>query len=390
MDKNRLIQLFDHYINASATEEETLELFAYINKPENAQQVTELLETAFRNESGNIALPSDRQKMILDKILEKERPSAGGSRVLRLRWIKMAAAVLIFLTASLLFINRHANKKPAFANRQRGFNNIHPGGNKATLTLGNGEQISLNDQKNGTISRQGGSEVIKLANGQLAYNAKSNSTTNVVYNTMSTPRGGKYDLILADGTKVWLNAASSITYPTAFNESNRTVSITGEAYFEVAHDKSKPFRVTVQGQTVEVLGTHFNINAYTDEDAVRTTLLEGKVKITKGPEAAILAPGQQSIIRAKQVAITVENADTDDAVAWKNGLTSFKNANIREIMRQVSRWYSVDVGYKGEVSDQRTFTGEIPRNAELSDVLKVLELSKVHFEFSGNKLTVSP
>jgi len=270
-------------------------------------------------------------------------------------------------------------------------NDFLPGKNTAILTLADGSTIVLDSAKNGALTSQGNTKVIKLNNGQLAYSS-SGATNEVLYNTMSTPRGGQYKLVLSDGSKVWLNAASSIHYPTSFPGNERKVEITGEAYFEVAHDAKKPFKVSVNNMEVQVLGTHFNVNAYRDERTINTTLLEGSVKVTKGSSMSILKPGQQAIIQqaGDDKKITVENnIDVEAVIAWKNGYFSFTNADMTAVMRQISRWYDVDIVYEGKIPD-RKFGGEISRNLNASQALKILQASKVHFRIEGKKIIVLP
>ena len=241
-------------------------------------------------------------------------------------------------------------------------------------------------------SRQGNTQVIKRSNGQLAYQVSGSNkspagtTTPVEYNTMTTPRGGQYQLQLPDGTKVWLNAASSITYPTLFAGGERRVEVRGEAYFEVVKDPKMPFRVSLpeqaskQGaQEIEVLGTHFNVNGYRDEPALTITLLEGAVKI----DASVLKPGE-AYSNGK-----VKKVNTEEAVAWKNGYFQFEQADIRTVLRQLARWYDVEVRYEGKIPE-RKFGGDIQRDSNLSDVLKGLELSQVHFRLEGRILTIIP
>jgi ferric-dicitrate binding protein FerR (iron transport regulator) len=265
-----------------------------------------------------------------------------------------------------------------------------PGGNKATLTLGNGSQIVLDSARNGLLVQQGNTKIIKSANGHIAYNKTLTGTSTPIYNTMTTPRGGKYDLQLSDGTRVWLNASSSITYPIVFSGTERRVTITGEAYFEVAKNKDMPFKINVNGQEeVQVLGTHFNIMAYNDEPMIKTTLLEGSVKIVRNKTTGMLKPGQQAQLTTDGKLSVTDDADINAVMAWKNGQTLFVNEDIKTIMRRVSRWYDVDVDYQGDIP-ARLFTGGISRESNLSVLLKVLELNKIHFKAAGKKLIVTP
>jgi ferric-dicitrate binding protein FerR (iron transport regulator) len=256
---------------------------------------------------------------------------------------------------------------------------IAPGSNKAVLVLNNGSKINLNSQVNGTIAKQGNAKIVKTTNGQLAYAPDNSDASAVVYNTLSTPRGGKYDLVLADGTKVWLNSASSITYPTAFKGNDRTVSITGEVYFEIVHKAKQPFRVNFKGHTIEDIGTEFNINTYDDEPVIKTTLVAGSIKLSRDSKSVTLRPGQQSITSLSNTDIEVKDADINEVTAWKNGLFKFKKAKIEDVMRQLSRWYNVDVAYPYGVP-KTVFSGEMIKDANASQILDMLAYFKVNYE----------
>jgi len=310
-----------------------------------------------------------------------------GQKVRRLKvWYRVAAAVLIFVSLGIYL------KYNTDAQQQKIIKRIavmtNPGGNKAILVLSNGKQIVLTGANNGQLAIQGNVAVNKTTEGKIVYQSgKDQLKEGNDYNTMMTPAGGTYNLTLSDGTKVTLDAASSIRYPVAFNGTERRVEITGQAYFEVAHNKAKPFRVAANGQTVEVLGTHFNVNAYTNEGVTRTTLLEGSVKITKGPHTAMLIPGQQSTILSNSADIAVHRADIETAVAWKEGLFSFKRADLQTVMRQFARWYNVDVVYDGEVP-KVAITGKVRRNANASQVLEILVKLGIKFRLDGNKIVI--
>lgn len=248
---------------------------------------------------------------------------------------------------------------------------------------------------NGTIALQGNTQVDKIRNGQLVYQATGssdkwqNATANqVTYNTVSTPKAGEYEITLPDGTKIWLNSVSSITFPTAFTGNERRVSITGEVYFEVAKNKNKPFIVETRGQNVTVLGTHFNINAYDDENTIKTTLLEGSIKLSAHSNSKILTPGQQAEVTNNRITI-INNSDTEAAVAWKNGYFVFDNTDLPTLMRQLSRWYDVNTVYNGNAGNHE-FVGQIKRSVKLSSVLKILEASGVHFKIEGENLYIQP
>ena len=328
-------------------------------------------------------------KAIHDKISAESKPVR--RRVIPLRKIAVAATVMgLLLLSTFLLYNRNTSKETANAevDKRRFKNDVLPGGDKATLTLADGSTVVLDDARNGTLAQQGSSKVIKV-DGKLMYDPANNNSKEIVYNTISTPNGGQYQLELPDGSLVWLNATSSIHFPTSFMGKERRVEVTGEAYFEVAKNRDMPFIVTVNGSEVQVLGTHFNVNAYSDEDNVKTTLLEGSVKFVSGTNINMLRPGQQSQLASNGLIKVVSNVDVDEVVAWKNGMFDFDNAGIETVMRQLSRWYDVEIEYKGKTDDQ--FIAEMRRNIKLSDALKALELTgKVKFEIQGKKIIVLP
>ena len=312
-------------------------------------------------------------------------------RVIPLRKLAIAASAIGVLLVSVFLLSDKIGKKEIVKseiNPQRFTNDVLPGGDKATLTLANGSTIVLDDAQNGTLAQQGNSKIIKL-DGKLSYDPTSKNSREVVYNTISTPKGGQYQLELPDGSQVWLNATSSIHFPTSFIGTERRIEITGEAYFEIARDPNMPFIVTVNNAEVQVLGTHFNINAYNDEDNVKTTLLEGSVRFVIDGNINILRPGQQAQLTKEGMTKVVSNVDVDEVVAWKNGMFDFENAGIETVMRQLCRWYDVEVEYKGKADD--LFIAEMRRNIKLSDALKALELTgKVKFDIQGKKIIVMP
>ena len=322
---------------------------------------------------------------------KKEDTSVPGKPLLRLltynkNWFRYAAAAIfviaIGITAIVVSSDRQSQKSDLSKNATQV--DALPGKNGAILTLANGEKLVLDSLGNGVVTTQGKTTVL-IRNGQLVYDA-STKESEILYNTMTTPKGRQYQLVLPDGSKVWLNAASSITYPVAFVGSDRSVTITGEAYFEVARNAAKPFHVNVNGMDVQVLGTHFNINSYEDEPAVATTLLEGSVKVNN---AIVLSPGQQSQLGKNGRLKVIDEVDTDEVISWKNGIFSYSNADISMVMRQVERWYDIDVVYEGKKTTD-LFTGSFPRTASLQQVLKMLQLSRVRFKLEGKILTVLP
>ncbi len=375
MEQHSFFELIDKYLVGKATREEQNLLEEYYKRldknnqstltPEQEQALQQIMLQNIRSEIHNI--PS---------ITPIKRVSY---------FTRYAAAAVILIAFSIGTYMYLRSAKPEIT-AATGKIDIAPGGNKAVLTLGNGRQITLEGAKNGNLAQQGATTVHKTDNSLVAYQAgtSDNDATVNEFNTITTPRGGQYQVILPDGTHVWLNAASSIRFPVTFAGKVRNVETTGEVYFEVAKDAHKPFNVTSAGQTVTVLGTHFNVMAYPEESSIVTTLLEGSVKITRNNVSKILKPGEQALVNQD---IKITPADVDDAVAWKNGITSFNDADIKSIMRKVSRWYDVDVKYQGQVSD-RLFTGSISRKSNLSVLLKILALNHIQFSVEGKQLIV--
>lgn len=326
-------------------------------------------------------------------IQDTAQPDVNSAPVRRLylsrHWGWVAAAVLILLAGGAYLFNQqtHTASTPALPVVQRK-EDIMPGKNGAQLTLSDGKTIVLDSLANGVIAIQGNTDV-QLQNGRLAYNKNDQaSVRNVVtYNTLRTPRGSQYQVVLPDGTKVWLNAASSIRFPTQFTGAVRETEIAGEAYLEVAKNAAMPFRVKVNKSTIEVLGTHFNINAYSDEPVIRTTLLEGSVKVAKEAVSVILKPGEQAIIKTNQPLSIDHSPDLDQVMAWKNGRFYFNDADIQTVMRQVSRWYDVEVAYEGKIPDEH-FNGKPARDVPLSQMLTILQYTGVKYSIQGKKIII--
>ncbi|KAF2508309.1 FecR family protein [Flavobacterium foetidum] len=326
--------------------------------------------------------------------LKSKLPIKQEAKTVRL-WprVAVAASVAILLGTGFFYFTESEEKAVQVVERTK---EIAPGGNRGILTLSNGKQIVLDDVSvQDTIAAEGEKQEVTItmnADGTISYvvnpNAAGNSDENS-FNTLSTPTGGQYNIVLADGTKVYLNAVSSLKYPTQFNGDKRVVELEGEAYFEVAKNKNKPFIVKSDNQSIEVLGTHFNVHSYANESVVKTTLLEGSVAVTSKNQKAILKPGQQSDVSESFSKIKVREVDTEEAVAWKNGRFKFDNADLKNVMRQLERWYGIKVEYRGDVSDVR-FSGGTFRNKNLSEVLKVLEFSNIKFKVEGKTVIVYP
>ncbi|MEO6134851.1 MAG: FecR domain-containing protein [Ginsengibacter sp.] len=400
-EKNVYVKsLFQKYLNNSCTAEEVRMLLQHFNLAENETLLRSLIrqQSDLPEESSPVSDVEDHP--LLDDVFNKIKNAIAVDVTTDVRyivplyrktWFRVCAAASLIIAISMsAFYFLHQKNENFVAqkeNKTLRSNIITPGTNNAVLTLDNGSTIILDHAANGTLAQQGNSKVLKI-NGQISYQKESGDmSAKTVYNTITTSNGNEYQLILADGSKVWLNAASSIRFPASFAGNERNVEITGEAYFEVAKDKTKPFHVKVGDMQVNVLGTHFNVNSYSDENSIKTSLLEGSVKITKGSLSGTLKPGQQGIVKNKGDKVDIREADMDEAVAWKNGLFQFSGANITSIMKQIGRWYDVEIVYDDKVPD-RSFEGKIRRDAQLSDVLKILELSNVKFTVVGKKIIV--
>jgi transmembrane sensor len=309
--------------------------------------------------------------------------------------LKKIAAISIGVTiiaGVYLYKSKSANNTAIAQKNTADKYDAEPGINKATLTLADGSKLELNSAKIGVLAKAGHISVKKTKDGQLIYliapSKNADANTPIAFNTINTPVGGQYQVILPDGTKVWLNAASSLKYPTLFKGGQRTVELTGEAYFEVTKNAAMPFYVKANNMQVKVLGTHFNIMAYNNEPAIKTTLLEGSVQLSSGTANNTLKPGQQGVLD-KYGKINVSDVNAEHAIAWKNGYFEFNRSGIHEIMNQLARWYDIEIAYEGNIPDDE-FVGKIERSAKLSQVLKILRLSKIHFVLENKKLTVTP
>ncbi|MBS1563228.1 MAG: FecR domain-containing protein [Bacteroidetes bacterium] len=292
------------------------------------------------------------------------------------RWMVAAAVILVVSAGGIYMLRKQAQVSAPVAKSER--KDIKaPSASHASITLANGTKVYLDSAVSGSLTRQSNVDVIKLADGSVAYKGSASTLT---YNTLSNPRGSKViTMTLADGSRVWLNTGSSITYPVAFIGKERAVTVNGEAYFEVVHNAARPFRVKAGDQLIEDIGTAFNVNAYTDEPGTTTTLVEGAVKINN---QALLHPGQQARNKTGAEINVADNADVAEAVAWKEGRFQFNEADIPAVMRQVSRWYNVGVEYEG-MPRPHGFTGKISRSVNLSEVLDILEYTGIHFRIAA-------
>ncbi len=382
MDRDQYLLLFEKFLAGNASREEVELIMAYRDQFE----IAEIKD----DEAG------EEYQEIEERLLKRLQSDIGYKQPARITYAKwwMAAAAVVVLATGAFFYASHQKTNPekVYSKNVIKANGIIPGSNKALLTLANGEKIALNDASNGTVIKQGNTKVQKKEGGVLQYEALQDTTSSespvIGYNTVSTPKGGQYQIVLSDGTRVWLNSASSLKYPTAFVGAERNVELTGEGYFEVAKNKKMPFKVKSNGQEVEVLGTHFNIMAYDDEGETRTTLLEGSVKVSKGGVNRILIPGQQAVNQNDRDDVTVAHADIISVMAWKNGIFSLQNSSIHQIMRQIARWYDVDVAYQGNLKDKE-YGGSVSKSQNLTEILKNLELTgTIHFKVEGRRITV--
>ncbi|MFT3701420.1 MAG: FecR domain-containing protein [Agriterribacter sp.] len=311
-------------------------------------------------------------------------------KMFRIRWWYYAAAVLIIVSlTTLLKTTTVKQTTPVVATVEKPvIKDIPAGTSKAILVLGDGSSVALDSAAVSQL-KEGDGTVIDKQYGKLVYNHPANATSPVLYNTLRIPRGAEYQLVLPDGSKVWMNAASSLKFPTRFTGTERKVFLSGEAYFEVAKNAKKPFKVsTDEGIEVEVLGTHFNVKAYEDENDVKTTLTEGKVKIRKDENTVTLAPSQQGLWKKKAQNLTVKEVDAEKEIAWKNGIIEFNDDELPYIMRQLSRWYDVDISFEGAIP-KGSYNGAIPRKATLSEVMQILKVAGVKYWLDNKKLIVT-
>lgn len=301
--------------------------------------------------------------------------------------LKIAIAALVFLAVgTFLYLRPLVKENKEIAQKAT----IVPGGNKAYLTLGNGSRIELNDASRGELAKEAGVEIRKTGDGQLVYSIKDQlNSDQTLINTIETPKGGRYQVLLPDGSKVWLNSASKLTYPVSFTgKGSRKVELDGEAYFEVARNERLPFKVKTAFQEIEVLGTHFNVMAYDDENNIRTTLLEGAVKVISPQQQSLLYPGQQADLNRENQHIRISNAVKNKSVAWKNGYFMFTGDKIEDIMKQVGRWYDLEVEYRGNMSDKQ-FGGTYSMDKDIHELMKGLELTgMIHYKIEGRRIIV--
>lgn len=399
MSREKIKILFYKYFNDLTTPEENQELARLLQDKDKAEEIKSLMYEAWETfHPENALFTLDESERILKQVLDSDSLLDEDPRPLKttsFNWRTLAASVALLVTMGGLWYtfndqSQSSNSTESFAVTLE--QDIYPGSNKAFLTLSDGRDIILDHANPGLLTTDGNTKIIKEEGDRLSYEATPGGHTKQSgFNTLRTPRGGQYHVILPDGTKVWLNAASSITYPVHFTGDLRAVKIEGEVFFEVARKTEGttkiPFIVKAGNISVEVLGTQFNINAYQDENQVKTTLFEGSVKVSTPGSSSLLKPGHEARVKATSTDIQVSKANVDQAIAWKNGYFQFQEASLEEIMRQLSKWYDVDVNFEGKPLEKR-FSGEIPRNATLLQVLEILEISQVKMKVDGKEITI--
>ena len=388
-DSGQIEQLLQRYLRDELSREEVQELMDYILQ--HPVLAGELLDRdrseAFSEKLLNPpALPAAASKRMYERLLTvirngsvntKEKTTPVRRMSPRWRWIAAAVVTFIIITAAYFWQSWKWKPTQQIAHTTI-IKDVLPGKTGAILTLADGSHVVLDSAGNQQIVRQGNVQITNQ-NGQLTYNSSRNSTGESSFNTLTTPAARQYKLVLPDGSKVWLNAGSSIRYPTAFKGKTREVEINGEAYFEVAHNASKPFRVKTGNIIIEDIGTAFNINAYGDEPAVKTTLVEGSIRLHAGSNNKILRPGMQGAVPQGETSIATNNVDVDEIIAWKEGLFNFNNLDIETVMRQIGRWYNMQIIYEGRKPEGQ-FSGIIDRNTNLAFILKSLEYSGMRFK----------
>lgn len=387
MNKTDFQNSVTRYLAGNATPEEEKQLLQYYR---------ELQEKELSWNENNMGIQEDVKNDIyykaLDEIARREKNSKNKIRDIFSGW-RVAAAIIAIISIAAYFHLSHPDRQLVKKiNRLKPVqNDVLPGGNKAVLTLADGTQIVLDNARDGALASQGNIAVSKSKDGQLVYQVKKDQPAENMqpsFNTIRTPVSGQYQVTLSDDTKVWLNANSSLKFPTVFTGDERSVEIEGEAYFEVAKDKKRPFKVMSNGQVIEVLGTHFNVNAYNDEAETKTTLVEGSVKIVSGTSSKIIKPGQQARVSHENHTMDIASIDPEGVVSWKNGLFVFDNEDIHSIMRKISRWYGVEIVFQNDEINER-FGGTISRFENVSQVLKLLEVTEtIHFKIEGRRITV--
>lgn len=386
MGKSIAVSLLKKYLSGSCTASEAAEVDHWFD----------LMDGVPDHISG---LTDEERLLMEDKIFERilQNIEAKEPQKLSLRpkksiysWKVLAVAASLFLCLSMVLLwmqySSSFSPKKSFKSNQSA--SIRPGGNRAILTLDDGSSLVLTDASLGKVADQYNMSVVKTAEGELSYKKrKGENPSEMVYNTITTPVGGKYSVILPDGSKVWLNSKSSLRFPTSFTGVERSVQMTGEVYFEIVKNPKQPFKVRSGGTEISVLGTHFNVMAYDDEADQKTTLLEGSIHLSSGNFSTLLKPGQQASVNQSVGIVVSNNIDLEAVMAWRNDLFIFKDMEIKDIARQLSRWYDVQVVFKGTPS-KIPYTGTIAKNVAFSEILSMLQFTGLKYELKDHVLTI--
>lgn len=411
--KERLKYLLDQYSNRTLNADEVAELEEMLSGGEYDYLVQETLKEMLREHSPAGESSKKRWEPVLQRILcngtalqmkgdiewHESKSSTpvytmhGHKSAGAIKWMAAAGSIILVVAVLYLFFSGGKDSQRRLSEADRPSTEqlpVKPGGNKAYLTLADGTIVNLDSMTTGASTTQGNARIIKSANGQLEYVFSKAKASVPVYNTITTPKGGKYKIILPDGTRVWLNAGSSLKFPVEFTGKSRNVDLQGEGYFEVSKNPLMPFYVNAGNSLVEVLGTHFNVKAYEDEDAVSTTLLEGKVKVDQTATAGrpvILKPGEQADLSKNGQITTRRDVNVEEVVAWKDGFFDFKNIPVTDLMRQIVRWYDVDVEYRGLVPDTK-LTGKISRDVNLDKLMDMLRYAGLKMKVEQRKIVI--
>lgn len=384
MEKQRYLNLLEKYLAGKSTGKEEALLDEYYKRLEKMSDVS---------------LSNEQEHRLKVSIMEKisasiDSPNEQSKQIVKhsYRIWYAAASVLVMIAVGSFFIRRDKKAEMISKVPDATKQDIRPGSNKAVLTLSSGEQIVLTEPHAGILAREGATQIIKKENGELVYNLEDKTSahnTKPVHNTITVPRGGQYQLVLSDGSKVLLNAASSLTYPAEFNGRYRNVELKGEGYFEVTKNASMPFIVKANNVVVRVLGTHFNISAYPDDANVTTTLIEGAVSMNKGKQTKLLAPGQQGISAYTTGEISVQPANIEQTMGWVKGNFVFKDLNIKEVMKIASRWYDIEVEYRGNVQSKK-FGGTTSRFSNITELLDYMKITGgVNYKIEGRRVILT-
>lgn len=400
MDKEKVISLLKKHAQGKISDSERSELFTFLQDKQHKESITASLEYLLSQNTSVTNFDEKRFGSLLVGILKADDISDSAEegrhdsrrRVSRQVSVKKTLWVLIGLfilvTGVYFLLIKPAKEKRLKINQSNYLKNeVFPGGYKAILTLSDGSSVALDSIATGLVTQQGNVKVNKATNKELAYNPSGKRNAGALFNTLTTPAGGEYKLVLSDGSTVRLNAFSSITYPVIFDK-ERIVTITGEAYFEVAKNSNMPFKIKVFDMEVEGTGMYVNINAYTDEPVIETTVTKGNAKLNKGSTSKLLQPAQQGLYDKEGKFSLVKNTDTNEVVAWKNGFFQFNNTSLKKVMRQLGRWYDVDIVYEDSSKPEKQIFGEIRRDVNLSEAIGILTKSEVNFRVDGRTLIV--